>query len=169
MRAWNNKLQVWGSAKKRKEHHLEPANPTEEGLASLHSIIYRKDPCLWRCAMLYYTVYQVSRHVTDDDSGYVVIQSHNAFSMTCVQVLITYLNGQVFILAAPLTIKTDQNANVRSITIYVKCYQATQMSFAEVFSDLGRFVKDPEVRWEYCIRAKRGQFDTSIPGAEFNH
>ena len=60
MRAWNNKLQVWGSAKKRKEHHLEPANPTEEGLASLHSIIYRKDPCLWRCAMLYYTIYQVS-------------------------------------------------------------------------------------------------------------
>ena len=38
------------------------------------------------------------------------------------------------------------------------------MSFAEVFNDLGRFVKDPEVRWEYCLRAKRGQFDTSIPG-----
>ena len=68
MRAWNNKLQVWGSAKKRKEHHLEPANPTEEGLASLHSIIYRKDPCLWRCAMLYYTVYQV----TEWDSCYMV-------------------------------------------------------------------------------------------------
>ena len=63
MRAWNNKLQVWGSAKKRKLHNLEPANPTEEGLASLHSIIFRKDPCLWRCAMLYYTIYQVWRSV----------------------------------------------------------------------------------------------------------
>ena len=42
------------------------------------------------------------------------------------------------------------------------------MSFADVFNDLGRFVKDPEVRWEYCIRAKRGQFDTGMPGKQIN-
>ena len=38
------------------------------------------------------------------------------------------------------------------------------MSFAELFKDLSQFVKDPDVRWEYCLRAKRGQTDTSVPG-----
>lgn len=78
---------------------MKGANPTEEGLASLHSVILRKDPHLWRTAILYYTVYMASR-----------------------------------------------------------------LSFSELFHDLGRFVKDPEVRWDYCLRTKRGQSDTSLPG-----
>ena len=38
------------------------------------------------------------------------------------------------------------------------------MSFAELFRDIGKFVKDSETRWNYCLRAKRGQIDTSKPG-----
>ena len=60
IRAWNNKLQKWGKTKTRQELSLEPANPTEEGLASIHSILFRKDPCLWRGALLYYTIYKVT-------------------------------------------------------------------------------------------------------------
>lgn len=74
-------------------------NPTEEGLASLHSVLLRKDPSLWRSAMLYYTV-----------------------------------------------------------------YKAAHLSLKELFNDLGKFVTDPQVRWDYCMRAKRGQADTSRPG-----
>jgi len=37
----------------------------------------------------------------------------------------------------------------------------------ELFVDLEKFVNDPLVRWDYCIRAKRGQADTSRPGIEF--
>ncbi|KAG7242705.1 hypothetical protein INR49_020080 [Caranx melampygus] len=83
----------------RKQFGLKPANPTEEGLASLHSVLLRKQPYLWRAALLYYTV-----------------------------------------------------------------YHATSMSFSQLFSHIARFVQDPNVRWEYCLRAKRGQTDTSQPG-----
>ncbi|XP_032368383.1 uncharacterized protein KIAA0895-like [Etheostoma spectabile] len=38
------------------------------------------------------------------------------------------------------------------------------MSFSRLFSHIARFVQDPDVRWEYCLRAKRGQTDTSQPG-----
>ena len=79
--------------------NLKPANPTEEGLASLHSVLLRKDPSLWRIALLYYTA-----------------------------------------------------------------YQAAFLSLKELFRDLGKFVRDPCTRWDYCIRAKRGQIDTSQPG-----
>lgn len=78
---------------------MKPANPTEEGLASLHSVLLRKDPSLWRCALLYYVA-----------------------------------------------------------------YKATFLSLKDLFRDVGRFVTDPHVRWDYCIRAKRGQVDTSMPG-----
>jgi hypothetical protein len=81
---------------------MGPVNPTEEGLASLHSVLLRKDPSLWRSALLYYTV-----------------------------------------------------------------YKAAQLSLKELFVDLGKFVNDPLVRWDYCIRAKRGQADTSRPGIKF--
>ncbi len=78
-------------------------NPTEEGLASLHSVIFRDDPCLWRAALLYYTI-----------------------------------------------------------------YMATQMSFSDLFKELSKFVKDSFVRWDYCLRAKRGQTDTAHPGKSYN-
>uniref|UniRef100_F7HRX3 Microtubule associated tyrosine carboxypeptidase 2 n=1 Tax=Callithrix jacchus TaxID=9483 RepID=F7HRX3_CALJA len=98
-RGINNLQQPWNSWTGRKKHELKPNNPTEEGLASIHSVLFRKDPFLWRAALLYYTV-----------------------------------------------------------------YQASQMSFCELFKDIGRFVKDPNTRWDYCVRAKRGWTDTSQPG-----
>ncbi|XP_048195425.1 uncharacterized protein KIAA0895 homolog isoform X3 [Perognathus longimembris pacificus] len=98
-RGINNLQQPWGSWVGRKKHELKPNNPTEEGLASIHSVLFRKDPFLWRAALLYYTV-----------------------------------------------------------------YQASQMSFCELFEDIGKFVKDPNTRWDYCVRAKRGWTDTSQPG-----
>lgn len=99
LRGVNNNLQPWSTAESRKQFGLKPANPTEEGLASLHSVLLRKQPYLWRAALLYYTV-----------------------------------------------------------------YHATSMSFSRLFSHIARFVQDPDVRWEYCLRAKRGQTDTSQPG-----
>ncbi|XP_061886433.1 microtubule-associated tyrosine carboxypeptidase [Entelurus aequoreus] len=99
LRGVNNSLQPWSTADGRKQFGLKPANPTEEGLASLHSVLLRKQPYLWRAALLYYTV-----------------------------------------------------------------FHAGKMSFSQLFSHIARFVKDPDVRWEYCLRAKRGQTDTSQPG-----
>ncbi|XP_061594850.1 microtubule-associated tyrosine carboxypeptidase [Cololabis saira] len=99
LRGVNNGLQPWASADGRKQFNLKPANPTEEGLASLHSVLLRKQPYLWRAALLYYTV-----------------------------------------------------------------YHANSMSFSRLFGHIARFVQDPDVRWEYCLRAKRGQTDTSQPG-----
>lgn len=78
---------------------LRSCNPTEEGLASLHSVIFRPHPVLWKNALLYFA--------------------------TC---------------------------------------KAFDMSFSQLFKEMGQFVKDPNVRWEYCLRAKRGQTDTSQPG-----
>ncbi|XP_021483139.2 putative tyrosine carboxypeptidase MATCAP2 isoform X4 [Meriones unguiculatus] len=98
-RGMNNLQQPWNNWLGRKKHELKPNNPTEEGLASIHSVLFRKDPFLWRAALLYYTV-----------------------------------------------------------------YQASQMSFCELFKDIGKFVKDPNTRWDYCVRAKRGLTDTSQPG-----
>ncbi|KAJ3593958.1 hypothetical protein NHX12_006291 [Muraenolepis orangiensis] len=99
LRGVNNNLQPWSTAAGRKQFGLKPANPTEEGLASLHSVLLRKHPYLWRAALLYYTV-----------------------------------------------------------------YHAASMGFSQLFSHIARFVQDPAVRWEYCLRAKRGQTDTSQPG-----
>lgn len=105
LRSCNNRQQQWANWKRRRELNLRPLNPTEEGMASLHSVLFRPLPILWKNALLYYT--------------------------TC---------------------------------------KASEMSFAELFKDLGQFVKDPDVRWEYCLRAKRGQTDTSQPGNKlFNH
>ncbi|XP_068406144.1 putative tyrosine carboxypeptidase MATCAP2 isoform X1 [Eschrichtius robustus] len=100
-RGINNLQQPWNSWTGRKKHELKPNNPTEEGLASIHSVLFRRDPFLWRAALLYYTV-----------------------------------------------------------------YRASHMSFCELFKDIGKFVKDPNTRWDYCVRAKRGWTDTSQPGAD---
>lgn len=99
LRGVNNARQPWHSAEGRLQYGLRPANPTEEGLASLHSVLFRKQPFLWRAALLYYTIHRASR-----------------------------------------------------------------MSFRQLFQDLARYVQDADVRWEYCVRAKRGQTDTSLPG-----
>ncbi|XP_066483563.1 putative tyrosine carboxypeptidase MATCAP2 isoform X2 [Tiliqua scincoides] len=99
LRGINNSSQPWNNWNGRRKHGLRPINPTEEGLASIHSVLFRKDPFLWRAALLYYTV-----------------------------------------------------------------YQASHMSFSQLFEDIGKFVKDPNTRWDYCVRAKRGLTDTSEPG-----
>ena len=52
----------------------------------------------------------------------------------------------------------------RAALLYYTSYKAAFMSFADLFTDLGRFVKDPYTRWDYCLRAKRGMTDTSRPG-----
>lgn len=99
-RSINNSQQPWSSGAERKKLGLKPVNPTEEGLASIHSVLFRRDPRLWRAALLYYTV-----------------------------------------------------------------HQAAHMSFTQLFHELARFVHDPGTRWDYCLRAKRGQTDTSQPGS----
>ncbi|CAO2610097.1 Microtubule-associated tyrosine carboxypeptidase [Lemmus lemmus] len=99
LRGVNNARQPWHSTEGRLQYGLRPANPTEEGLASLHSVLFRKQPFLWRAALLYYTI-----------------------------------------------------------------HQAAHMSFRQLFQDLAQYVQDEAVRWEYCVRAKRGQMDTSQPG-----
>nr|DBA16666.1 TPA: hypothetical protein GDO54_002217 [Pyxicephalus adspersus] len=99
LRGVNDAQQPWHGSEGRKQFGLKPANPTEEGLASLHSVLFRKHPYLWRAALLYYTV-----------------------------------------------------------------SRAASCSFSELFQDLQQFVEEPAVRWEYCVRAKRGQRDTSQPG-----
>ncbi|XP_063281888.1 putative tyrosine carboxypeptidase MATCAP2 [Pelobates fuscus] len=98
-RTVNNSKQPWNNSKGREKYGLEPANPTEEGLATIHSLLFHPDPDLCRVALLYYTI-----------------------------------------------------------------YQASSMSFSELFEHLKIFVKDPDARWYYCVRAKRGQTDTSQPG-----
>ncbi|TKS70434.1 hypothetical protein D9C73_004503 [Collichthys lucidus] len=60
LRGVNNNLQPWSTSEGRKKYGLKPANPTEEGLASLHSVLLRKQPYLWRAALLYYTVYHAT-------------------------------------------------------------------------------------------------------------
>ncbi|XP_062817832.1 microtubule-associated tyrosine carboxypeptidase 1 isoform X1 [Anolis carolinensis] len=99
IRGVNNARQPWHTPEGRQQFGLQAANPTEEGLASIHSVLFRKQPFLWRAALLYYTV-----------------------------------------------------------------YQAGHLSFVELFQQLEPFVRDANVRWEYCVRAKRGQADTSGPG-----
>ncbi|XP_040185165.1 uncharacterized protein KIAA0895-like [Rana temporaria] len=99
LRGVNDAQQPWHGSEGRKQFGLKPANPTEEGLASLHSVLFRKHPYLWRGALLYYTV-----------------------------------------------------------------SRAATFSFSELFQDLQQFVENPAVRWEYCVRAKRGQRDTAQPG-----
>lgn len=99
LRSANNRGQVWGSWQQRQDLCLQHFNPTEEGLASLHSVLLREHPFLWRAALLYYVA-----------------------------------------------------------------FKAAHMSFKDLFMEVGRFVHSPAVRWDYCMRAKRGQRHTSQPG-----
>ncbi len=41
-------VQPWAKSKDRKKFALYPVNPTEEGLASLHTVLLRQDPLLFR-------------------------------------------------------------------------------------------------------------------------
>lgn len=59
LRDRNDKLQPWARERNgRKKYRLEDKNPTEEGLASLHTVLEREGHVLWRAAMLYYTIWR---------------------------------------------------------------------------------------------------------------
>lgn len=59
LRDKNDKLQCWARERNgRKKYRLEDKNPTEEGLASLHTVLEREGHCLWRAAMLYYCIWR---------------------------------------------------------------------------------------------------------------
>lgn len=101
LRDLNDRSQPWARERNgRKRYRMEDKNPTEEGLASLHTVLEREGHCLWRPALLYYAT-----------------------------------------------------------------WKALQLSFRDLFDDLARFLGDNvDERWDYCVRAKRGLLDTSLPG-----
>ncbi|KAF3833507.1 hypothetical protein F7725_024711 [Dissostichus mawsoni] len=53
---------------------------------------------------------------------------------------------------------------VESSSSLLHLHQASSMSFCQLFHCLGGFLQDPNTRWDYCVRAKRGQRDTKQPG-----
>ena len=97
LRDLNEGLQPW--RKRKEKFRIEDKNPTEEGLASLHTVLEIPGHDLWRPAVLYFSTWFAATH-----------------------------------------------------------------SFAELFAELSKYVHDPEERWDYCVRAKRGLADTSDPG-----
>lgn len=61
IRFHNNRQQPWANLKLRKQLDMLNCNPTEEGLASINGVLFRKDPSLWRSALLYYTSYKAKQ------------------------------------------------------------------------------------------------------------
>jgi len=62
LRDKNDKIQPWARERNgRKKYRLEDKNPTEEGLASLHTVLEREGHCLWRAALLYYATLRASQ------------------------------------------------------------------------------------------------------------
>jgi len=62
LRSRNDRLQPWGRGPSgRKRYSLEDKNPTEEGLASLHTVLERDGHYLWRPALLYYAAWRAVR------------------------------------------------------------------------------------------------------------
>lgn len=47
---------------------------------------------------------------------------------------------------------------------YFYTYLAQSLSFAELYSQVSKLVVEPERRWGFTLRAKRGMVDTSLPG-----
>jgi hypothetical protein len=43
-------------------------------------------------------------------------------------------------------------------------YKASQMSFVDLFNDIGKYIDDLNSRWKFVLRVKRGLQDTSEPG-----
>lgn len=41
---------------------------------------------------------------------------------------------------------------------------AKERSFVEIFNALEKYIQDPDRRWKYVLRVKRGLNDTSQPG-----
>ena len=49
---------------------------------------------------------------------------------------------------------------------YVAC-KASEMSFVELFNDIGRYIDDTLSRFYYVLRVKRGMEDTSLTGGYY--
>ncbi len=47
---------------------------------------------------------------------------------------------------------------------YYACVRASELSFADLFTDLEKYVDNAKKRWKYVLRVKRGLADTSLPG-----
>ncbi len=45
---------------------------------------------------------------------------------------------------------------------YYACYQASVLSFEELYKNLAKYITNSEERWKECVRVKRGIEDTSI-------
>jgi len=43
-------------------------------------------------------------------------------------------------------------------------YKASEMSFVDLFNDIGKYIDDEHSRWKFVLRVKRGLCDTSQPG-----
>lgn len=43
-------------------------------------------------------------------------------------------------------------------------YKASEMSFVELFDDIGKYIDCKHSRWKFVLRVKRGLCDTSEPG-----
>ena len=52
----------------------------------------------------------------------------------------------------------------RNAVNYYGAYQASKMSFVEIFKDLEKYIDDPIARWQLTVRWKRGVSDTSQLG-----
>uniref|UniRef100_A0A8C5QLC9 KIAA0895 n=1 Tax=Leptobrachium leishanense TaxID=445787 RepID=A0A8C5QLC9_9ANUR len=57
-RSMNNMKQPWWQ--ERKKYGMRPVNPTEEGFATLNTVLLRDQPYLCRAALLYYAAYKAS-------------------------------------------------------------------------------------------------------------
>ena len=55
----------------------------------------------------------------------------------------------------------------RSALNYYTNMMAKQLSFVDLYHCLERYVNDPESRWKYALRAKRGLTDTSRAGGMY--
>lgn len=63
LREKNNQQQAWAKVGKkgRQKYNLQDKNPTEEGLASLHTVLERDSHTLWRAALLYYATWRAAQ------------------------------------------------------------------------------------------------------------
>lgn len=90
LRDRNDKLQPWTRERNgRKKYRLEDKNPTEEGLATLHTVLEREGHSLWRAAMLYYTIWralQLSFRELYDDLEQFLGDNHDERWDYCVRV-----------------------------------------------------------------------------------
>jgi len=58
LRLINERRQPWHGKKGRSTYACANKNPTEEGLASLHTVLSRPGHCMWRSAMNYYAAWK---------------------------------------------------------------------------------------------------------------